>query len=302
METKQTIKNNLRKAGWLLGFFLLSAALVMILLGKRLEQKVHPDPNAARRFVNLDGAHNFRDLGGYKTVDGRTVRWGKLYRSDHLAELTPDDLDKLEKLKLKLVCDFRSREERKQSPDRLPETDPPAVVMLEINASQFNRGRLKKKFLSGDIDFNFPEMLKTFNRSFVTMYTPQYKAMFQKLSSSANLPVLIHCTAGKDRAGFGSAIILTALGVPEETVFEDYLLSNFHRAGEIEKILWRIRIGSLFRTDTEKIRPLFIAHHSYLQTAFDEIKKHYGSFDKYLEQGLGVNHAQLEALRNKLLD
>jgi len=256
-----------------------------------------------RRHVVLEGAQNFRDLGGYATSDGRHVRWGLLYRSDNLSELTDADLDHVQSLGLRLVCDFRSSEEKAEAPDRLPAEDPPAVAALPIFDESFSPSGLREKLTSGDLaDLDLRAMLTEANRLFATRFAGQYAAMFERITQPENLPALVHCTAGKDRAGFASAAILRVLGVPEETVYEDFLLTNHYTGAKIERTLLAIRVMSLFRVDPEKVRPVLGVERGYLAAAFDEIQQKYGSFDVYRREALGLTDAETEAFRALALE
>ena len=250
-----------------------------------------------QRHVALEGAQNFRDLGGYATDDGRHVRWGLLYRSDNLSELTDADLERLRALGLRLVCDFRSSEEKDEAPDRLPAADPPAVAALPIFDASFSPSGLREQLTSGELDVDLRAMLTEANRLFATRFAPQYAAMFERITQPENLPALVHCTAGKDRAGFASATILRVLGVPEETVYEDFLLTNHYTGAKIEQTLWTIRLVSLFRVDPDQVRPVLGVERGYLAAAFDEIQKEYGSFDAYRRDALGLTDAETEAFR-----
>ena len=122
------------------------------------------------------------------------------------------------------------------------------------------------------------------------------------LGEPANLPLLFHCTAGKDRAGFGAALALLAVGVPRETVMQDYLLSNAFSAAHTERTLRVLRVVSFFRTDPDEVRPLFEARREYLESAFRAIDEDYGGTDAYLRRGLGVDDALLSRLRENLLE
>jgi len=256
-----------------------------------------------QRHVVLEGAQNFRDLGGYATEDGHTVRWGLLYRSDNLAHLTDADLEKVHKLGIKLVCDFRSPEEKAEEPDRLPAEDPPAVAALPIFDESFSTASFREKLSSGELgDLDLRKALTDANRLFATRFSGQYAAMFERLTQRENLPAVMHCTAGKDRAGFASAITLRTLGVPEETVFEDFLLTNHYTAQKIERMLWTIRVFSLFRVDPEQVRPVLGVERGYLAAAFDEIEKQYGSFDAYRRDALGLDDAETAAFRQLALE
>ena len=249
-----------------------------------------------RRHVVLEGAHNFRDLGGYPAADGRSVRWGLFYRSDALADLTDADVDKVAGLGLKLVCDFRGPDEKAAAPDRLPAENPPQVAELEIDVGA---AQLREKIFSGDLDdFDLVDA----NRQFAKQYVAQYAAMFERITREQNQPVLVHCTGGKDRAGFASALILRSLGVPLETVFEDFLLTNHYTADRIDRGVRVVRLLSLFRADEAKLRALMGVERENLEAAFESIDAEWGSFDVYRREGLGVSDADLLAFRDMALE
>lgn len=267
------------------------------------------DPDAGmpdhvrQRHVVLEGAANFRDLGGYATADGRRVRWGQLYRSDDLAALTDADLEKVGSLGIKLVCDFRSSYEKEAEPDRLPAEDPPAVADLAIGAESFMVKDLRERIEQGELEgLDLRGMMIEGNRQFATTYTPQYAAMFERIMQAENRPALVHCTAGKDRAGFASAVILSVLGVPRETVIEDFLLTNHYTKRATERQLWMIELFSLFRADSELLRPLFGVERDYIEAAFQAIDEQYGDFDTYRREALGLDDAEVEAFRMALLE
>jgi protein-tyrosine phosphatase len=256
-----------------------------------------------RRHIVLDGAQNFRDLGGYATEDGRHVRWGLFYRSDSLANLSDDDLARLHELGIKLVCDFRSDAEKAEEPDRLPSDDAPEVAELPIFDESFSPAAFREKVTSGTLgDTDLRQMLIEGNRQFATRYAPQYRTMLERLSQESQLPALVHCTAGKDRTGFAAAVVLRTLGVPEETVYEDFLLTNTYTAKRIERTLLIIRVMSLFRTDPEQVRPVLGVERAYLEAAFDEIQEGYGSFDAYRRDALGFDDAEAAAFRQLALE
>jgi protein-tyrosine phosphatase len=267
------------------------------------------DPDAGmpdhvkQRHLALDGAPNFRDLGGYATADGRHVRWGQFYRSDDLAALTDEDLEKVSALGLKLVCDFRSESEKQSEPDRLPAESPPAVADLAIGAETFMVKDLRERISSGNLeDLDLRSMMIEGNRQFATTFSPQYAAMFERITQAENRPALVHCTAGKDRAGFASAMILSVLGVPRETVMEDFLLTNHYTRRATERMLLVIKVSSFFRADTEKLRPLFGVEPAYLEAAFQAIDERWGGFDTYRREALGLDDAELEAFRAAVLE
>ena len=257
----------------------------------------------AERRLPLSGAHNFRDLGGYATADGRRVRWGMLYRSGDLADLSASDLRYLKRLDVNLVCDFRSPGEREDAPDRLPEDDPPEVAQLEIEHDSFDPNEIKDRILSRDLEgADFDTLLIEGNRAFATTFAYQYRAMFERISHPASLPALLHCTQGKDRTGFAAALVLLALGVPEGAVMDDYLLTNVYTASQIERTLLYLRWWFFSRQDAEVVRPLLQVRRDYLQAALDVIHEEYGGVDHYLSEMLGVDEPRREQLRALLLE
>lgn len=257
----------------------------------------------ATRRLALDGTDNFRDLGGYETSDGRRVRWGLLYRSNDLSQLTSRDLEYLSGLGVRLVCDFRSEGERTRQPDRTPTSPAPDFAFLPVSVVGVDPVAMREKIRTGKLSARgLDRVMTAAYRSFVTDFADEYAAMFRRISKPGMLPTILHCTAGKDRAGFAAALALLALGVPEETVFEDYLLTNTYRADYNRFILRVVPIFSLFRTSREELAPLLEARPGYLRAALDAIDANYGSLDRYLEDGLGVTPADRERMRAIFLE
>ena len=258
--------------------------------------------DAARR-LPLDGAHNARDLGGYTTADGRRLRWGVAYRSDALGSLSDDDVAYLARLGVREVVDFRSDAEREREPDRLPQIPAPRVVRRPIFGQALDPAVLRERLLSGQARAaEMSEVLVAGNRAFVTDFAAVYGGFLRDLADSENLPVLFHCTAGKDRAGFAAAALLLALGVPRDTVMQDYLLTNGFSQAATDHMLRVLRVASFFRTNPDDARPLFEARREYLQAAFDAIDSRYGSDAAYLRDGLGLDDATRSRLQANLLE
>jgi protein-tyrosine phosphatase len=191
------------------------------------------------RHIPLAGQPNFRDLGGYAAGDGRRIKWGLVYRSGELSQLSDDDVSKLGDLGIRTVVDLRSVEEVSARGDgRLP---PGAKLLPTPITSSDIFAKLIPMFLEGDFSKLPPDLLDQVNRALVREFTAQYASLLRALGDPANRPLVFHCTQGKDRAGFGAAMVLSALGVPWETVLEDYLLSNHFRKDENDKMLEMIR-------------------------------------------------------------
>lgn len=257
---------------------------------------------AAERRLPLRGPANFRDLGGYATADGRQVRWGRLYRSDDLSSLTSEDIRYLSSLDLQLICDFRSERERVERPSRPIEPGPPQTLDIPIEVEGTDPGAMRRKIRTGGITaLELERTMLDAYRAFVTDHAAEFAAMFRRLEQPGSLPTLVHCTAGKDRTGFASALVLLALGVPRDIVIEDYLRTNVYLESFRRFVLRWIPLYSLFRTDPEDLLPLLEARREYLEAALDVIDENHGSVDAYLAGALGVNAAQLEVLRAKLL-
>ncbi|CAH0991806.1 hypothetical protein SIN8267_01921 [Sinobacterium norvegicum] len=254
----------------------------------------------AFRRLPLQEASNFRDLGGYQTTDGREVQWGKLYRSDSLGQLTDEDLHYLQRLHLQQIVDFRSDIERQAEPDRVP--DGTKLVIRKITVEGTDIHAMQAQITDGTFgDNDFAAMLVDANKAFVNKFTPEFKGFIHSLTNADNLPMVFHCTAGKDRTGFAAAMALIAVGVPEATVKKDFLLTNQYTEDVINSRIWMIRIASLFRTSADQVRPLLGVEAQYLQAAFDTINQQYGSMDNYLVKGLGVTPEVRQKLRDNLL-
>jgi protein-tyrosine phosphatase len=257
----------------------------------------------AERQLPLEGSDNFRDLGGYPTRDGRRTRWGTLYRSGQLSELTDADLDYLSDLGIALVCDFRSPQEREAEPDRLPTDPAPAVRELEIYTPGVDPSGLRDRIMSDDLEgLDLGGFLVEANRAFVTEFAPRYRTMFEAVLAGGNLPMVVHCTAGKDRAGVAAALLLLSVGVSEQTVLQDFLLTNHYTAQRVEETLLGIRILSLFRTDPEEVRPLLLVEPRYLEAAFESMRAQDGSIEDYLGTTLGLSSEDRARLRELLLE
>jgi len=255
------------------------------------------------RKLPLEGAHNFRDLGGYPAANGQTVKWGMLYRSDALDALTDEDLVYVSRLGIRTFVDFRSTPEKIEEPDRLPVEAVEKPLPIEISMGPFTGGsmeEIKEKVMSGEIDLS--DVLVDANRALVSDFAHVYREFLLTLLAGDEGAVLFHCTAGKDRAGFAAALVLRILGVSRKTVVEDYLITNVYTADEIEKTVWMIRLASLFQADIENIRPILGVEERYISAAFETIESEWGSFDRYVSEGLGISAEEIFQLKSIYLE
>ena len=257
----------------------------------------------AERRLPLEGARNFRDAGGYATRDGRRVRWGRLYRSDHLAGLSDADRGFLASLGLGLVCDFRTDAERETRPSRLGADSGASTALLSI-APGSPQGFRDAVLGPGATPERVRGLMLEVNRALALQHATTYARMFELLLEHPARPALLHCAGGKDRTGFGAALVLLALGVPRETVMQDYLLTGRYLTWRGKSPLGRrqreeLGLGDV---DPELLRPLGEARPEYLAAALDAIDAHHASLDHDLESRLGLGPARREELRARLLE
>ena len=245
-----------------------------------------------RRRIELEGAVNFRDLGGYPAEGGRSTRWRTIYRSDSLADLTESDVCDLQQLGIKTLCDFRLSYESERKPNRLPNGHRINVVLLPFipegtldRLSAINHGQ----YGPADVE---REVLDHYKK-FVNDHASEYRRVFEVILSKDSLPLLMHCTSGKDRTGFATAAVLLAVGVSREIIVTDYALTNDFRRD----------IGHLFSNAVSKptIDALTSANPRYIEAALDEIDTRFGTTEAWLES-LGLNPSQRARLRDLLTE
>lgn len=225
------------------------------------------------RSLKLTGASNFRDLGGYLGQGGRKVRWRRLFRSDHLAALTADDLATLAKLGLARACDFRGEAERAALPYALP-----GVVAYSLPIEPTVAQRLKELLEAGrrPTAQETVHLMQQTYRAFVHDNSPRFAELFAHLLDS-DAPLVFHCTAGKDRTGFAAALILLALGVAPPVVMQDYLLTNE---------LFRVPKASSGLVPQAVLDVLWRVQEDFLEAALHAVETDYGGVPQYLARAL----------------
>jgi protein-tyrosine phosphatase len=256
------------------------------------------------RRLPLEGAKNFRDLGGYRTGDGRYVRWGLVYRSNYLVDLTPKDFAYLNGLGIRLVCDVRSEAERARTPDHWVGNAP---VFFSVPIGPNRDGTLTSEELKQRVAVLSNES-KNSTRGYDKLavdFAPQFGNILRRLAAG-DLPAVEHCSSGKDRTGIFSAILLTALGVPRSTVIQDYLLTTRYllATDSIEKTTADLQkiFGLSEPLDAATVQALMTTKPGTLDATFESLNKTYGSFDAYLQNGLKISNSDLETLRQRLLE
>ena len=242
---------------------------------------------SSSRHLNLQGASNFRDLGGYRTVDGRSVRWRQLFRSNHLGHLTESDVAIVRGLKLRSAFDFRGIEERKAAICALEEVEVHSLP-IEPTVVATLRARLAAGSLSAAVAL---EIMRESYRDYVRNNTHRFRALFAHLLDD-RAPLVIHCTAGKDRTGFACALMLHTLGVPDDVIAEDYLLTNrFYRRDP----------ASASDLPDDVRQAIGCVEASFLAAAHDAIRADYGDLENYLTQGLALGKSERAALQARYL-
>lgn len=255
------------------------------------------------RRLPLEGASNFRDLGGYRTQDGHYTRWGLVYRSDYLANLTSKDSEYLNKLGIRLVCDVRADSERARAPDRWTGSGPDFV---SVPIGPNHDGRLTAEELKRRVENTKAQGKESAHGyDYAISDAEQYGKILRSISAG-NVPMVEHCTSGKDRTGVFSAILLTALGVPREAVVQDYLLTNKYLLGPDTMARTTANLQKFFDLplppDTDTVKTIITTRPETLEATLDNIAKTYGSFDNYLKAGLKLSDAELASLRQRLLN
>lgn len=246
------------------------------------------EPVSPPRVIALDGATNFRDLGGYRTREGRTLRWRRLFRSDQLSGLSAADHEVLSLLGITAALDFRGAEERAATPYEVPGLAQHALSIEPTVAQRMHEitvggGTLTTPVVEG--------LMRDLYRGLVLHQAPRYADFFGHVLR-AEAPLVFHCTAGKDRTGVAAALFLLALGVPRETVMRDYLLSN-----EVYRPPWVPRADIA----PEVLRALWGVQPSYLETALEAIDDA-GGAERYLREAVGLDDRQQAELARRYLE
>ncbi len=296
----------------------ISLLAVMLMVGAvgcdRAPEPSAPTPVPAtagpERHVALDGQPNFRDLGGYQTADGRTVKWGEVFRSGELPRLSDDDVARLDELEIQTVVSFLTKKEiEARGPDRLPDGTLEVALPMEAGnlgdlTAVVNEARRTGDFSEVPADIN-PDI----HRRLVVEAREYYAALLREVADPANRPLVFHCSHGIHRTGTATAILLSALGIPWETIREDYLLSNTYRQEEIDHRLAQLRDQYAENNgippeevDTTNMDAFYILQGAYIDAALDQAVEDYGSMEAYIRDGLGLTDEEVERLTEELLE
>jgi protein-tyrosine phosphatase len=237
----------------------------------------------------LEGASNFRDLGGYRNANGQSVRRGRVFRSDHLAGLTTEDLARVEALGIAHSLDFRGVAEYTATPYAIP-----GVQRVALTIEPTVIARMQALVAQGIVPTTEEtvELMRETYRDFVNRNADTFGRFLKHLLEQPS-PQVFHCTAGKDRTGFAAALLLSALGVDRATIEHDYLLTNqlYKRDARLEgqghphvmKVLWQVQP-------------------EFLQAAFEAVDAQHGGMSDYLHGAIGLSPQEVAELQRMLLE
>lgn len=253
---------------------------------------------AARR-INVPGTQNFRDLGGYPVyASHKRVRWGMLYRSAQLDTSRPATLQALRDLGIRTIIDLRETSERDSSATLPPDSNAlPRVLHIPIHAGSMNRllDGIHHNAIHSDTVYRIVERV---NRHIVSRHASEIHQIFTALLDRRNYPAVIQCNTGKGRTGIASALVLTTLGVDDESILYDYRLSNrFFSIPAAASYAYALPVSS-----QEALTTIYSARENFLNAAKDEIERRYGSVDSYLRHAVGLTKDEIRQLQAILLE
>lgn len=248
--------------------------------------------------------HNFRDIGGLKTKDGRKMKTGLLFRSEELSRLSTNDIEYFQQLKIKSICDLRTPTEQKSKVSRVQCNENVKVLKVSIHdkSREFTRFEFFKFLVTKSNTINFEDIMKDMYDHMACGIYKEINQIIMFLSEQSHLPALIHCTGGKDRTGFISALIQLLAGVPYETVIDDYLFSNQLIAVPMKKKERLIQWMSLFRVSPERIKPILEVRREYLEEAYNKIINQYGDVESYLCLACKIPRHNLDSFKQLLIE
>ena len=269
-----------------------------------------------QRILKIEGVINFRDLGGYCTHDGQQVKWGQVYRSAQLDQLSTKGVQAMAKMDIRSVIDLRFTDETKRYPTML-EAVPNAQISAWKDESELNQTRKSDDIQRGwaeSLESNDPEQVREAMRVNYPKKLYSHRTIYRKMLlqlSTGQLPLVFHCAAGKDRTGVAAALILSLLGVDDQQIVDDYLLTQKEIQGLYER--W-MSGGAAQNNDQEDfkdklasypqevVQPVFDADESYIQTLLSYIDSQYGGFKQYALTILELSEQDITNLKINLLE
>ena len=259
------------------------------------------------QLIGVTSGRNFRELGGYETLSGKKIKMHKLLRTGNLADLSPFDKQFLTDYGVKYDVDFRSQDEVDKQPDRVPDGveyvyDP--VFSEDLTNSSKSITDLNKQ-ASKDADFGFNHMHYAYEDMIRSDSAQKaYRKFFDILLENDvdGESVIFHCTAGKDRTGFGALLILSALGVPLNIIKQDYLLTNITTKDFIDSMVEHARQSGQNENVLQSIHDIQSVHPAYLEHAIKVLNDEYGGINNYLRDVMKLSSSDIVKLRQIYLE
>lgn len=250
--------------------------------------------DSTARLVHVKGAVNFRDIGGYKTKEGKMVKWNKVYRSADVSHLTDSDLDTLRQRHIRSVLDFRGVKESQAAPDHLPAGT--AYLLLPAGSDSLPNAK------------QMQEAMKTGGKWMLDFYGnpqylgPRYKAFFSMLlTMPKDEAMMYHCTGGRDRTGMATALLLYTLGVPMETINADFTASNVYLQPMYGRMFQQMG-GAMTPEQVDQMKQALELRPELLAAMFDGIKQKYGTVENFMQVELNVGPKQVAQLKAMYLN
>lgn len=252
----------------------------------------------------LEGAPNFRDLGGYPAEEGRKVAFGRVFRSECFDQVTEADVVTIEGIGLRIVCDLRSAEERAAAGWHWPVRPKPLVLNMDVNPGAIGHAAFARMIEADPTTSGARIAMCNVYKLMPAAFAPHLANFFATLMVPDNLPAVFHCHAGKDRTGFLAAVLLTALDVPLASILEDFCRTDKVKNTESLRryFLGRFAVNSSLKLDEEVASAFLAAHPDYLLAALDTISQDYGSMASYLKKVGNLDDRGYAQLKQALLD
>jgi protein-tyrosine phosphatase len=252
------------------------------------------------RRIDLEGALNFRDLGGYPTTDCRVVAWGRLFRSDGLHQLTSTDLDVLHGLGIKVVCDLRNTNEVTVDVSRFPADERVKRLHLPIGGDAAAAPSIIDLIRAGEIAaFGVERVIEVYSLM-LEHGAASFGTIVRQAADPDQLPLLFHCTAGKDRTGVTAMLLLSVLGVGDDDILDDYALTTDYRSGaRVEQLRPELEAAGV---DVEAVLPFLVAPREVMVGAMAFLRDRWGSIEGYLAGPAEVPPVAFDRLRDLHLE
>lgn len=251
------------------------------------------ETTTGQRHIDFEGAHNFRDLGGYPSSLGGATRWGRVFRADRLDGLTSSDLERFARLGIVTVYDLRNNDERERAPDPMPSVHVPILSRLMANRPAPDFAALVER----DHGVTF---MRDMCVGLLAHAGPEIGHVLSDLAEPLRTPAVFHCTAGKDRTGVVAALLLEWLGVDRELVIDDFVLTErYHRHGADSQALQRMLERGI---GPEAAAGALGAPRSMMVDTLHELDEGFGGVEAYLTGPAGLSRPTLDRLRDNLLD